>query len=170
MMAAIITAAYGGAEAADGQPGAVAREPISLAGRWSGKRYASSMRPPEAETGDTCSGKTCAMTFDIVACDTGWCGIEVVDGTTCGATAMRVEPDKDPNRSRAFTGKLELAKGAAPYVIEAWISSADGQTPPHLSLVGDTGTELLLMRRSFPFQAELQRVADATCKLEKTTS
>jgi len=160
---------------------------IVLAGRWSGPRYGfgvRKIRPPKADgavsTGESsaenCGGQACTLTYDIVACGDGWCGIAVSDATPCGPIGLRMTADTGHNRRNAFTGKLELAKGSAPYAIEAWYAPADdgqaggGRDAARLSFVGDTGGELLMMRRSFPFQAELTRISDAQCTLEKATS
>jgi hypothetical protein len=144
--------------------------PINLAGRWTGPRYASNMRAAE---GQNCGGKSCQL---IVACPEGWCGIAVSDETPCGAIAVRLKAEAAGNRRNAFTGKLELAKDSAAYTVEAWYSPAgetagEGSEQRHLNFIGDTGDGgMLMLRRSFPFQAELTRVSDAQCTLEKATS
>ena len=156
--------------------------PINLAGRWSGKHYANTMRAP-IRIGDSSPAavapKLNTLTYDIVACGEEWCGIAVTDEKTCGAIALKMKRDTAKNRRNAFTGKLEIAKGSAPYVIEAWYSApttkagtkaGEGSEKAHLNLVGDTGDELLMMRRSFPFQAEMARVGEPTCTMEKATS
>lgn len=149
-----------------------AAAPITLAGRWTGPRYGYARIGPKGSDG----GKASTLTYDIVACDTGWCGIAVSDETPCGAIGLRIAPDATKNSHNAFAGKLELAKGTASYVVEAWYAAPDaedtasGRSNPRLSLIGDTGTELLMMRRSFPLQAELARIGDAQCTLEQATS
>lgn len=151
---------------------AAAATPITLAGRWTGPRYGYARIGPKGSDG----GKASKLTYDIVACDTGWCGIAVSDETPCGAIGLRIAPDSKKNSHNAFTGKLELAKGTASYVVEAWYAAPDaedtasGRANPRLSLIGDTGMELLMMRRSFPLQAELARIGDAQCTLEQATS
>lgn len=146
----------------------------SIAGRWTGNQYGYGHRRVTADRAAPVVPPT--LTLDIVACGDAWCGIAVTNATPCGAVALKLKPDTTKNRRNAFTGNLELAKGAAPYVVEAWYQppedkpeDADGKSA-HLSFIGDTGTELLLMRRSFPFQAELARTGDAVCTLEKATS
>ncbi len=167
MAVAVVSGPYGGAAAETAAPSAAAAiQPVQLAGRWSGQRYGLGLTGKEAE----CTGKACNITFDIVACDTGWCGIRIADDESCGAVGLRLADNpKKPNVNR-FSGKLELAKGTAPYVVEAWYMAGDAGDKPHLSFVGDTGPELLMMRRSFPFEAQLDRIADATCTLQKATS
>lgn len=176
---------HGFSAAAGDEPGAKSEDgtPIVLAGRWTGPRYGfgvRKIRPVKTEadeaSSDDCGGKACTLTYDIVACGDGWCGIAVSDAAPCGAIGLRMTADASHNRRNAFAGKLELAKGSAPYTIEAWYAPADdgengaGRDAPRLSFVGDTGGELLMMRRSFPFQAELTRISDAQCTLEKATS
>lgn len=151
--------------------GAADEAPIALAGRWTGPRYGYARIGPNGHDG----GKASTLTYDIVACGEGWCGIAVSDEEPCGAVGLRIAPDKTKNSPNAFNGKLELAKGTALYVVEAWYAAPDagdqgGRSAPRLSLIGDTGTELLMMRRSFPLQAELTRISDAQCTLEKATS
>lgn len=185
MALAMIAAAHGGSAAAGAGPkekssaetgvaapqsGGVAEVPIVLAGRWSGPRYGYARRIPKA---DNSGGNANMLTYDIVACGNEWCGIAVSDETPCGPIGLRMTGDTAPNRSNAFKGRLELAKGTASYVIEAWYGApdaGDSSSAARLSLVGDTGTELLMMRRSFPLQAELRRIGDAQCTLEQVTS
>ncbi len=166
MALAVVSGTYGGAAAEGAETAAVnPTQPVQLAGRWSGQRYGFGLAGKDA-----CSGQACNITFDIVACDTGWCGIRITDDQNCGAVGLRLADNpKKPDVNR-FSGKLELAKGTAPYVVEAWYMPADANDKPHLSFVGDTGPELLMMRRSFPFEAQLDRIADATCTLDKATS
>ncbi|PPC86634.1 MAG: hypothetical protein CTY31_07060 [Hyphomicrobium sp.] len=147
---------------------------MSLAGRWSGHRFGYAKVAKSAKS-DRCKGGSCSLTFDIVACGTDWCGIVVNEAQVCGAVAMKLKGDHDPARRNAFGGTLELAKGSDPYTIEAWyrapeVVAGENSDKPALSLIGDTGPELLMLRRSFPLQAELTRVSDATCTLEQATS
>lgn len=145
-----------------------------LSGRWSGAPfgYGVAIAPK-----DDCGKKPCNVTYDIVACDTGWCGIQVTDGATCGPIAMRLADTQKPNQPPSFEGKLELAKGSAPFVIRAWLDSrlpiadgGEGARPTRLSMIGDTGSELLMLRRSYPLHANLNRIGEAVCTLEKATS
>ncbi len=146
--------------------------PINLAGRWSGPHYGfASKRILKGE--EPAAPNT--LTYDIVSCGDDWCGITVTAEATCGAVALKMARDPKSGRGNAFSGKLELAKGSAPYVVEAWYSApkskaGEGSENPHLHFVGDTGGELLMMRRSFPFQAEMARVGEPVCTLEKATS
>ncbi|MFN0219134.1 MAG: hypothetical protein ACKVP4_10000 [Hyphomicrobium sp.] len=145
--------------------------PIVLAGRWVGPHFGYGARAVETD----CGPGACALTFDIVACGSEWCGIAVGKDDACGAIAMKLTHNTEPDRANSFAGKLELAKGAAPYVVEAWYQAPGAQAgeeadQARLSMVGDTGPELMMYRRSFPFSAELARSGEAKCTLEKATS
>jgi hypothetical protein len=145
--------------------------PIVLAGRWIGPHYGYGSRAAEG----ACASGPCTLTFDIVACGSDWCGIAVGKDDACGAVAMKLTHNTEPDRANSFAGKLELAKGAAPYVVEAWYQAPGAQAgedadQARLSMVGDTGPELMMYRRSFPFSAELARSGEAKCTLEKATS
>lgn len=162
-----MTGLRGGSAAAEPAAAIAALAPVSLAGRWQGPHRSYNMRV--AETG-SCANGACQLTYDIVACPSGWCGIAVTANATCGAIGLHLAHDTKKARPNVFAGKLELAKGSAPYTVEAWHHAHEDGTAASLNLIGDTGPELLMMRRSFPFQAELARIGDATCTLEKVTS
>ena len=162
-----VTGLRGGSAAADPAVAKTALTAISLAGRWKGPHRSYNMRA--TDTGQ-CANGACELTYDIVACPTGWCGIAVTGDATCGAIGLHIALDTQKAKPNVFSGKLELAKGSAPYTVEAWHHANDDGARPTLNFIGDTGPELLMMRRSFPFQAELARVSDATCTLEKATS
>jgi hypothetical protein len=161
-----------GAIAADEDASGVERHiaPISLAGRWSGSRHGFGARTKS----EGCENGRCTLTLDIAACGDRWCGIIVGPDGGCGLQALKLEPSASPKRPNTFEGKLELAKGADPYVVEAWYSPpSDASEPdpaPRLGFIGDTGPELMMFRRSFPFAANLARSGDAKCLLEKATS
>ncbi len=141
--------------------------PIVLAGRWSGPHYGSAARKSRGDCGDG----PCTLTYDVVPCGSDWCGIAVGKDDACGAVAMKLASAGDPDRPNSFKGNLELAKGSDAYVVEAWWRTTPEEGgEPHLSMVGDTGPELIMFRRSFPFSAELARSGDAKCALEKPTS
>jgi hypothetical protein len=166
IVAGIIAASFGRSEAAEATTAvALAQPPIVLAGRWSGRYYGYGRHESRTDCADT----GCTLTYDIVACKDGWCGIAVKDDKTCGPVGVRLTADEAKEGGSAFKGKLELAKGSAPYTVEAWYRSEEGGAS-NLHFLGDTGPELLLMRRSFPFEADLARTGDATCTLDKATS
>jgi len=162
-----IACGLGSSAAADetsvANPGEIA--PVSLAGRWVGRYYAYG-RSKDAED---CGAGGCNLTYDIVACKEGWCGIAIKDDHSCGAVAVHLSPGTDPGKSE-FKGKLELAKGSAPYSVAAWHSAGPESKTGELHLIGDTGPELMLFRRSFPLEANFTRAGDATCKIDDATS
>jgi hypothetical protein len=164
-MAPIIASGFGSSAAANGTEGAKAAaiSSIALAGRWSGHYYGYG-----SHGSDACAGTGCSLTYDVVACADGWCGISVTSDQTCGRIGVRLAVDPKAAGRMAFKGKLELAKGSAPYTVEAWYHEEEGTA--NLHLLGDTGPELLLMRRSFPFEAQLSRTGEAQCTLEKAMS
>ena len=153
------------------KPSEALTQPVTLAGRWTGP----TVRPTDMMARAGCD-KGCPITFDIVACDKGWCGIEVRDDQSCGAVALRIHQNATKSAVTWFDGNLERAKGSAAFVIQASYfvantGSKDSTKPPMLHVFGDTGPAgMLFMRRSFPFQAELARTGDAVCTLEKATS
>ncbi len=133
-----------------------------IGGRWSGK--------PRILSADAsrCGPEGCTLTLDIVACAEGWCGIDVTKDQTCGGKALQLTPMKDERLG--FTGKLTLADGTQAYVVETVLREGENGQPPRLNFVGDTGPELMIFRRSFPFSAQLARTGDAVCKLDKPVS
>jgi hypothetical protein len=144
---------------------AVAGTPISIAGRWTGNSYGYGRRAGAQDCGDT----GCGMTYDIVACKEGWCGISVKNDKSCGAVGLHLAADRKVGEG-VFKGELEPAKGAAPYAVEAWYGADKDSGAIGLHFVGNTGAELLLFRRSYPFEADMTRAGDATCTLDKATS
>lgn len=167
VIAVIIVWGFGGSAAAGDEATAKVEEiaPISIAGRWTGHYYG------YGRNGDAqdCGEDGCALTYDIVACKDGWCGIAIKDDNSCGDVAVHLATDAKQGDG-AFKGKLELAKGAAPYAVEAWYRTDEESKIGQLHLLGDTGPELLLFRRSYPFEANFARAGDATCKADKATS
>jgi hypothetical protein len=113
------------------------------------------------------------LVVDIAKCQTGWCGVEVVGSEQrCGATALILDSGQETGGSSTlFKGKLELAKGTEPYVVEAYlVSMSGGDVKTELQISGDTGGEFRMFRRSFPFNATLVRSGDAHCRPESTVS
>jgi hypothetical protein len=136
----------------------------TIAGRWQGPNYIL------ARNGD-CSGGKCTLTLDIVACGNGWCGIEVAQDMSCGGTALKLDGGESGNGSTLYKGRLELAEGTEPYIVQAYlIPAASGDGKEWLEIQGDTGGEFRVFRRSFPFNAQLARTGNAVCKTEKPVS
>jgi hypothetical protein len=153
--------APGGAEVA---PGVALSS--DLGGRWQGPTYELSRR-----AGNDCEGSRCKLTLDIVKCASGWCGVEVLDaGKRCGATALTLETGTASGGAPQYRGKLSLAQGTEPYVVEAYLMAAAGDAERELQIVGDTGGEFRMFRRSFPFNATLVRAGEPACKPESTVS
>lgn len=165
--AGIIASSFGGSAAAGDTAHLKAAEAksIVLAGRWSGQYYGYGRH---GEDRAHCGSNGCVLTYDIVACKDGWCGIAVHADKTCGPIGVRLAANAKSEGGIEFNGKLELAKGSASYTVKAWYRSEDSSASLHF--LGDTGSELRLMRRSFPFEANLARTGDATCTLDKATS
>lgn len=141
-----------------------------LAGRWAGSK-SELTRSKACEEGDGCR----TLTLDVSRCGDAWCGVEVGDGDKCGAIALRIavagEGGEEPGSF--FKGSLTLAKSTEPYVVEvSYQVYAVGNEPdaPHLSIIGDTGGEFRMFRRSFPFHSVLSRTGPAVCTPEKSLS
>lgn len=158
-------------------PGAAASADIS--GRWTGTPSGYDMIKRD------CGPAGCKLVLDITACGDAWCGVRVETSGTdkseqcVPGVAMRMTPKKpipaedEDTTTKSFEGKLELAAGSQPYVIEAHVwqpGTSDTKLNRQLRIIGDTGSEMLMLRRSFPLQATLERVADATCKSDKPVS
>jgi len=141
--------------------------PADISGRWEGPTYELARR------GDDCGGKPCTLMLDVVRCATGWCGVEVIGSERrCGATALKLDGGEgNPGGNTLFKGKLELAQGTEPYVVEAYLLDfGEGAEKRELEIAGDTGGEFRMFRRSFPFHATLARISDAQCRPETTVS
>lgn len=140
---------------------------VDLSGRWEGRSF------ELARASADCGDKPCTLTLDLARCAGGWCGVEVI-GTEqrCGATALRLDAGAGGNGSvTTFKGKLALAKGTEPYVVEAYlVSDAPATGARELQITGDTGGEFRVFRRSFPFNATLARTSEAHCRPESTVS
>lgn len=131
----------------------------SIAGRWRGAPYA--IKNDVSRCG---ADGECKLVIDIVPCANGWCGVEVDQANSCAGEALQLKPHADRQRINAFEGKLSLGPDTQSYVIEAQLESAEEGRPARLEIVGDTGPEFRMFRRSFPFHAALTRNGDAVCK------
>jgi hypothetical protein len=145
---------------------ASAAKPASseIAGRWQGPNYRMAALAPD------CGEGKCKLTLDIVRCAEGWCGIEVGDDNSCGATALKMDAGEKGTGSTVFKGRLALAQGTEPYVIQAYLIPASDDDSERLEFEGDTGGEFRAFRRSFPFSAHLVRAGEAHCRSEKPVS
>lgn len=142
---------------------ATAVKAADFGGRWTG--YYHSYGAVRAK----CDGGPCTLTLDVTPCASGWCGVLVNGDGTCGAVAMKVEAAEGRDNYIHFNGHLEIEPKAASYTIQATLWSNDSGKRG-VEILGDTGKELLMMRRSFPFSAGLSRSGDAVCTTEKATS
>jgi hypothetical protein len=139
--------------------------PADLSGRWEGRTF-------ELARATNCGETPCTLTLDLSRCATGWCGVEVL-GTEkkCGGTALKLDAGEAGANNTLFKGKLELAKGTEPYVVEVNLMTWAGDEPKtQLQITGDTGGEFRMFRRTFPFNATLARSGDAQCRPETTVS
>lgn len=163
VLAAAGAALAGGAA---GDPAPATKAVADISGRWEGRTFELARR------GGDCDGKPCTLTLDLAPCATGWCGVEVVGAEQrCGATALKLDAGEgNPGGSTLFKGKLELAQGTEPYVIEAHLVSEDAGATRELQIAGDTGGEFRMFRRSFPFNATLVQIGEARCRPESTVS
>lgn len=170
VMALTLALGCGAIWAESAKPEAAAGAPIQvkaadIAGRWTGAHH--SYGAIRAK----CEGGPCTMTLDITACGSSWCGVLVKQDGSCGGSALKVETGEGKEAWLRFNGRLELDSKAASYVIQATVWRAeDTQQAPQLEIIGDTGTELMFMRRSFPFQAHMARTGEAQCTTDKATS
>jgi len=164
-----VLAAAGAALAGDpnGSTDGASAAASDLSGRWEGRTF-------ELARAKDCGEGPCTLALDLVRCASGWCGVEVTGGDhKCGATALRLDGGTAGSGGGAtvFRGKLELAKGTEPYVVEAYlIPPLDADDKTELQIAGDTGGEFRMFRRSFPFNATLARTGDAKCRPESTVS
>jgi hypothetical protein len=139
-----------------------------LAGRWEGRTYELARRRSD------CNGAPCTLTLDLAPCGSGWCGVEVIGAAQrCGATALKLDGgEANPGGSTLFKGKLELAAGTEPYVVEVYLvtMNAEAGATRELQIAGDTGGAFRMFRRSFPFNATLAQIGEAKCRPETSVS
>lgn len=109
-----------------------------------------------------------ALTLDIESCGSRWCGVQVIDGAQCGATVLQLDVVPDEHGIE-FTGRLELASATQPYAVRAsLVRQPDG--PLTLHMIGNSGPELELFRRTFPFNARMVRLGEPACPPNPKTS
>lgn len=123
--------------------------PEELAGRWSSGKY--------------------GVVLDLSRCGAGWCGVRV-EGTACGDLAMRLVADPAERGQARFTGTFDRRAGADRHAVQAHLFRAEAGGGLSLSLVGEPGARLQIMRRTFPYQDMLSRIGDALCRSEAGTS
>jgi len=163
--AALCVLAWAAAAAAEESAGAEPQEQPAaseIAGRWEGASFALGRAQSD------CEDDRCTLVLDLSACRTGWCGVEVGRDAACGATALTLDGGAVGSGNVVFKGKLSLARGTEPYVVEAYLRRDEGK--PALEIIGDTGGTFRMFRRSFPFNATLARAGDAKCRPEGAVS
>jgi hypothetical protein len=143
-------------EAGPVAPAAARIAAANIAGRWQGNSFAGDSLGP--------------LTLDIVACAGGWCGIRVAANDTCAGVAMKVNAGSVEENNAQFEGTLELAPGTEPYTVHATIFPPEAGKPLAMQITGDTGGQFRAYRRSFPFEAALDRLKDAVCQAPQTVS
>jgi hypothetical protein len=132
-----------------------------IAGRWHGHHFSPGK----------CAKDGCDLAFDIVACGTSWCGILLVAEDKCGGQALTLDDGDVFGESLIrYQGRLELAKGTAPYRVRADLDPSKESNDLLLSFVGASESVFGFMDRDFPFNATLARSGDAVCKAEKPVS
>lgn len=140
---------------------------IDLAGRWRGEHSNHGIRVPS----DRCSGGSCNLVYDIVACKQGWCGTRVLADGKCGTATMTLSTQKADAPTLVLEGQLYLSADASPYAVRAWYNAgSEKEKSEQISMIGDTGGELMMFRRSFPFHARLVRAGVAACGLKNPVS
>jgi hypothetical protein len=132
-----------------------------IAGRWRGHHFSPG----------TCAEDGCDLAFDIVACGASWCGVLLVAGDKCGGQALTLDGGEVMGEAAIrYQGRLELAKGAAPYRVRVDLDPSTEDTGLLLSFVGASESVFAFMDRDFPFSATLARAGDAVCKVKETVS
>jgi hypothetical protein len=123
-------------------------KPDDIAGRWVSDKESTSRKD--------------RLTLDVSRCGNGWCGVEVKHGSTCGRIALRLDQGRqDDGFIVDFDGRIELAPGTQPYAVRAELHTYRGAF--RIMMYGNSGDELQLWRRNFPFQHLLSRSGDAVC-------
>lgn len=142
--------------------GAAEPKAADLSGRWV---YAS------AHAEQPCAGADCGLTYDIVRCGDGWCGIEVKDGKDCGRTALRLDAGAAHSFGVEFFGRYEKAQGTEPYAVNATLQlDAEQKRPLRLSVRGNTGGTFQGFRRIFPLQMVFKREGEPACRADPKLS
>lgn len=106
-----------------------------------------------------------ALVLDVSRCASGWCGVQVNDGT-CAHTALRLEVTNPSDKAVVSKGTLLLAAGSKPYRVSATLQQREGA----LSLAVAGNTEDGMIRRTFEFRAVLARTGAATCAVDQKLS
>lgn len=136
-------------------------KPGDIAGRWRGHYFSPG----------NCAEDGCDLALDIVACGTSWCGILLLAGDKCGGQALTLDGGEVFGDTVVrYQGRIELAKGTAPYRVRSDLDPSREGDGLLLSFVGASESAFAFMDRDFPFNATLARAGDAVCKVRETVS
>jgi hypothetical protein len=108
------------------------------------------------------------LTLDVSRCGNDWCGVEVVNGSTCGRTVLRLDAGEQDKESVTFNGRLQLAPESEPYGVRTSLRRRSDVLT--LMITGHTGGSFQMVRRTFDFQAEFVRINDAACQPDAKVS
>ncbi len=135
--------------------------PADIAGRWRGHHFSPGK----------CAEEGCDLAFDIVACGASWCGILLAAGDRCGGHALTLDGGEVLGEALIrYQGRIELAKGSAPYRVRADLDPSTERNELLLNFVGASESVFAFLDRDFPFNATLVRAGDTVCKIEKPVS
>jgi hypothetical protein len=143
------------------RPAAADLQASDLSGRWS--RYV-------ADPKHLCRDANCRLTYDLVRCGDGWCGIEVKDGKECGRIAMRLDAGTSTQFGMEFSGRYEKAEGTQPYAVKANLRRQPDEQRALLSVLGNTDGDFQPLRRTYPLHMVLVRDGDAVCRAQPKVS
>jgi hypothetical protein len=133
---------------------ALALQPSSIAGRWHGHYFSPGK----------CADEGCDLAFDIVSCGTSWCGVLLAANDVCGGHALTLDAGEVFGEALIrYQGRVELAKGTAPYRVRADLDPSKDGSEMLLNFVGASESVFPFMDRDFPFSAMLARTGDAVC-------
>jgi hypothetical protein len=158
LIVASLATALGCIVAATGTAAADPQAP-DLSGRWS--RFVSDPK-------QVCRDASCRLSYDLVRCGEGWCGIEVKDDKECGRIALRLRAGAPKEGHVEFLGRFERAQGAQPFEVRATLNidpqrpTANG--PVLLSILGNTDGDFQPFRRTYPLHMVLARSGEAVCR------
>jgi hypothetical protein len=158
-MLAILAAGLGCMMAVS-RPAAADPQASQLSGRW--VRYVADPKRP-------CRDASCRLTYDLVPCGEGWCGIEVKDDQQCGRVALRLNAGAATQSGVEFSGRYERTEGTQSYTVKASL-----RQPPNeralLTLLGSTDGDFQPFRRTYPLHMVLVREGEPVCRAQPKVS
>lgn len=159
VMLAILTVALGCMMAAVG-PASADPQASQLSGRWI--RYV-----PDPKY--VCRDASCRVTYDLVRCGDGWCGVEVKDDKQCGRVALQLDAGASTQFGAEFSGRFVKAEGTQPYAVKANLRQPANERAL-LTLLGNTDGDFQPLRRTYPLHMVLVREGDAVCPAQPKVS